>query len=87
LLIYYEDVMQDKIGTLHEITKHSGLEPKTDEEIEAAIRAIEGNKENARINVGRSGRGREQLSQSQIDFIDRIADVYRSRYDLSPIGL
>ena len=87
LLLYYEDVMKDKIGTLQQITKHCGLEQKTTGEIEEAIRATEDDKETSRINVGRSGRGREQLSQSQIDFIDRIADVYRGQYDLSPIGL
>jgi len=87
LIIRYEDLMQDKVGHALRISEHCKLEARSKHEIEEGVARIEGDREKVRINEGRTGRGEEQLSDSQHAFIESIARVYRDRYDLSAIGL
>ena len=87
LIVRYEEMIDDKAGTLAKVARFSGFEPRSATAYQNAVEVTEAQPRSARINKGIVGRGARQLTDDQRGLIERMADVYRDRFDLSPIGL
>ncbi len=83
LWVNYESLFRDTAGQLQRIIDYLGVS-RSEIEIESAIHnAVDAS---TRLNVGRTGRGEEMLTQAQKDRIARLRSFY-SQLDFTSIGL
>lgn len=82
LLITYENMIDDTVGTFRKISDYAGLELDQNQ-IDQALRANEAG--TSRLNVGKVGRG-DALSSESKAVIRRYRGFYPN-IDFSPIGL
>lgn len=83
--VRYEDMIPNKAETLSSIAAFAEL-PAGPAEIEAAIRAVDGDKAATRFNKGVAGRGAEAFTPAQHEMLRALTRPYPS-IDFSPIGL
>lgn len=81
----YENLMADKVSGVHQICRESGFDVPLDR-IVATVTDVDGDAEKSRKNVGVAGRGQQQLSQRQIDWVRSLTRFYPD-IDFSPLGL
>lgn len=84
--IRYETISRDWPGGILEAAKYLGLEC-TAEDVSRALATVEAAPASSRrLNVGVAGRGKQQLSEPQIERLRTLAGYYPG-VDFSPIGL
>jgi hypothetical protein len=81
----YEEVMSDKPKAVRDICGFYGIET-SDEEIDRAIKTIEGDRKRSNFNVGKTGRGKENLTPEQIRKITDMAGYFED-IDFSSMGV
>jgi hypothetical protein len=82
--VYFEEMVRDPIPFFSAICEGFGR-AVTAADIERGISEVQASKA-TRFNVGKAGRGMEELSGPQVDRIRRHADYYPG-IDFSPLGL
>jgi hypothetical protein len=86
LFISYEELVNDKVGTIVKAARFIG-EDLADARVRSCVQELETNRrKEIRFNEGRCGRGREILSEEQIQKIINIAEFYKTS-DLEPLGI
>jgi len=85
LPISYEQMMSDKISTFRNVCNFYNIEA-SDEKIQQAITAVEGDKKRSNFNVGKVGRGKKELTDEQIERIIKMAGYFKD-IDFSSIGI
>ena len=73
--IQYEDMITDKVGVFGDIVEWLGIDIHRDE-IGPLIDEIEQNKTKSNFNVGRTGRGQENINGEQIDYIRKALNDF-----------
>lgn len=81
----YESLMADKVGSVQALTAYWSLGVDT-RQVEAAVATADGDKARNRFNVGKSGRGRENLNETQRERLYAMAAAFPSA-DFSVIGV
>ncbi|WP_338667161.1 sulfotransferase domain-containing protein [Pseudodesulfovibrio methanolicus] len=81
----YEEVMSDKPKAVRDICGFYGIKT-SDEEIDRAIKTIEGDRKRSNFNVGKTGRGKENLTPEQIRKITGMAGYFED-IDFSSMGV
>ena len=84
-ILTYEDLMADKATEIGRICAAIG-QPVDASAINDTVTALESRPHDSRLNVGRSGRGREAMSAAQMDRIRTLTAIYPDA-DFSPLGL
>lgn len=85
LLVRYEDMIADKVGTLRRVCDFYGFD-RSDEDIATAVERMEGDRTRTLFNRGVAGRGREAFTDAQRAELTRMTRYYPD-VDFSPIGL
>ena len=83
LWLTYAEVVADPSVAVGRVLRHYGIERAPDEIERATSRASDGQ---ARLNVGRGGRGHEHLTAAQLDRLRRLAGHFPD-IDFAPVGL
>lgn len=81
----YEALMADKPASIKDILEQTGHDITLDQARDC-VASVEADKIRSRLNVGISGRGRSEMSQSQIDAIQSLTTFYPG-IDFAPLGL
>ena len=77
--------MADKAVTIRDLLQTSGFEIDL-EKAQGTVTTVEGDPDRSRLNVGTQGRGRQLMSEHQIQSIQSMTRFYPS-VDFSPLGL
>ncbi|MEG3640851.1 sulfotransferase domain-containing protein [Magnetococcus sp. PR-3] len=71
----YEQITRQDFQTVRSLITHIGAEA-TDDQIHSAIRSIKGDRQKSEFNVGKTGRGKDQLSRDQHKRLRQIGSYY-----------